>query len=274
MPSTSKHINTDINKSSKTSPKSYAGLKAREYLEALDAAAEPVSPGHYVIVDKVQGIITFGKNTVNGQVPHRALGPAIIKADGTRFYYLDGVLTRINGPAIIYGTGAGHGRIYYYLGVIHRYLDPTLPAVEIGKYKAWYHFGKLHRGDDLPAVMGIGFRSWWCMGFRHRPVGPGEIRDDGTQVYYLDGVITRKGLPAYMSPRSIMYFEGGLLHNSVGPAVILADGRSYWYTHGRRCEISPPGESAGDEADDTIEDLGDTDDTESYDSDPESMFWD
>jgi hypothetical protein len=72
---------------------------------------------------------------INGKL-HRLDGPAIIYPDGSEYYYLNGKCHRVDGPAIIYANGSQ----YYYLN------------------------SKLHRAD-----------------------GPAVIHSDGYQKYFLNG---------------------------------------------------------------------------------------
>jgi len=43
-------------------------------------------------------------------------------------------------------------------------------------YRLWYVAGKLHRDDDLPAVIAdSGFAAWYCHGKLHREDGPAFV---------------------------------------------------------------------------------------------------
>ena len=68
----------------------------------------------------------------NGQY-HRLDGPAVIKADGTKGWYVNGKRHRLDGPAIEWADG---DKLWYVNGELHR-LDG--PAIEYADgTKAWY----------------------------------------------------------------------------------------------------------------------------------------
>ena len=47
---------------------------------------------------------------------------------------------------------------------------------------------KLHREEDLPAVVFTdGRKTWYVNGIRHRTTGPAIVRADGTKEWYLNG---------------------------------------------------------------------------------------
>jgi hypothetical protein len=81
----------------------------------------------------------------NGQL-HRLDGPAIEGANGYKTWYQFGVLHRLDGPAIEFSNG---DKKWYQKGQLHRWDGP---AVEFANEdKCWYQKGKLHRLDG-PAV--------------------------------------------------------------------------------------------------------------------------
>ncbi len=84
-----------------------------------------------------------------------------IDEDGSKKWYLNGVLHREDGPAIEESNG---DKAWWFHGKLHR---EDGPAVQLaGGTKAWYLNGKLHR-EDGPAVEGSNsfyagsFTSWW-----------------------------------------------------------------------------------------------------------------
>ena len=84
--------------------------------------------------------------------------PAIVRADSTRAWYLNGVLHRDNKPAIIKADG-------------------TL---------IWYQLGKLHRDGDLPALIWAdGTHYWYQHGKLHRDNGPAIVCSNGDQYWHL-----------------------------------------------------------------------------------------
>jgi hypothetical protein len=69
---------------------------------------------------------------VDGQLHHQN-GPAIIDADGDKFYYINGQLHNANGPAVIYADG---GKDYYINGERHNPHGPAI--VDTDGSKAYY----------------------------------------------------------------------------------------------------------------------------------------
>ena len=64
---------------------------------------------------------------------HRIDGPAVERADGDRYWYIDGKYHREDGPAIEYADGSKH----------------------------WLVDGKCHRIDGPACEWAIGNREWW-----------------------------------------------------------------------------------------------------------------
>ena len=57
-----------------------------------------------------------------------------------------------------------------------------------------------------------------------------KISSDGTQRWYLNGVLHREGGPAVIEPEgSQSYWLNGLRHREDGPAIIYSDGYEEWY---------------------------------------------
>ena len=108
-------------------------------------------------------------------------------ANGTRYWYKDGVLHRDNDqPAIELADGT---REWYKDGKPHRTGD--LPAVEWADgTRFWYKDGLLHRDGDLPAIeWADGTRSWYKNDERHRDGDlPAIKRANGDRFWYKDGV--------------------------------------------------------------------------------------
>ena len=77
--------------------------------------------------------------------------PAVVRSDGTRKWYKNGLLHRDDDkPAIIYGSGTNE---WYKNGLLHR--DDDKPALELRDgTKYWYNNGVIHRDPLLgPAVI-------------------------------------------------------------------------------------------------------------------------
>ena len=81
------------------------------------------------------------------------------KANGNKFWYLDGKRHRVDGPAIEYADGD----------------------------KYWYLDGKCHRVDGPAVEWADGDKFWYLDGKRHRVDGPAIEYADGTKFWYLDG---------------------------------------------------------------------------------------
>lgn len=82
----------------------------------------------------------------------------------------------------------------------------------IFQLQIWYQNGKLHRDNDLPAVITSGNQFWFQNGIKHRDNNlPAEIYKDGYQSWFRNGVLHR---------------DDDL------PAVVYPNGRQWWYQHG------------------------------------------
>jgi hypothetical protein len=94
---------------------------------------------------------------------HRLDGPAVIRPSGYQAWHLDGKYHRIDGPAWIHPDG----------------------------YQYWYQEDKLHRLDDPAAIWKDGTQAWYQEGLRHRLDGPAIIHPNGTQEIWIWGEIPR-----------------------------------------------------------------------------------
>lgn len=86
-------------------------------------------------------------------------------ADGTQYWYLNGMYHREDGPAIIRADGT----------------------------QFWYLNGQIHREGGPAIIMTGGTQFWYLKGKFHRDDGPAIIREDGTKVWYLHGKLQRVG---------------------------------------------------------------------------------
>lgn len=125
---------------------------------------------------------------VNG-VLHRLDGPAVIYDNGEQVWYKDGKRHRIDGPARI----CDDHEEWYFDGVLHR-LDG--PAILYKNYEEWYKNGKLHRIDG-PARLGKKYEEWRIDGVLHRLDGPAIIDkvlpDKIINKYFIHGKEITKG---------------------------------------------------------------------------------
>ena len=94
---------------------------------------------------------------------------------------------------------ASFKKMWYVRGKLHR--DNDLPAVihAIGT-KKWYQDGILHRDHDRPAIEHADGRlEWVCKGIRHRSNGPAIVWPDGSTFYFQNGKLHRNdGQPAFI----------------------------------------------------------------------------
>ncbi len=101
---------------------------------------------------------------------HRVDGPAIINADGDKFWYKNGKLHRDEAPAVEWNDGDTE---WYFDGLLHRENGPAVDF-KIG-LKKWYINGKLHR-IGMPAAIyprGLGGCEWYYKG-----IGPFSSEED------------------------------------------------------------------------------------------------
>ena len=83
---------------------------------------------------------------------------------GTKYYYVNNVLHREDGPAIEYVDGS---KYWYKNDKLHRENGPAVDCAD--GYKAWYLNGNLHR-DEGPAIeYSSGYNIWYlndkCYGY-------------------------------------------------------------------------------------------------------------
>ena len=80
-------------------------------------------------------------------------------ADGTRYWYKEGLFHRENGPGVEYKDGT----------------------------KRWYKEGNLHREDGPACEWWDGEKHWFKDGKRHREDGPAIEWVDGTKEWWVEG---------------------------------------------------------------------------------------
>lgn len=104
----------------------------------------------------------------------------VIDDSGTRRWYTDGRLHRVDGAAIEWATGYGE---WYYDGVRHR---ADGPAIETDRYDAWFLNGVRHRVDGPAIIEKVSsYHVWYLDGKKHRVNGPAvEFRDGSCRWYY------------------------------------------------------------------------------------------
>ena len=88
----------------------------------------------------------------------------IIDEYGDKYWYLNGLYHREDGPAIEYANGD----------------------------KYWYLNDKIHRINGPAIEYSNGDKYWYLNGKRHRTDGPAIERSDGTKIWFLNGKIVKE----------------------------------------------------------------------------------
>jgi hypothetical protein len=152
---------------------------------------------------------------------HRLDGPAIEWADGDKYWYKEGKYHRENGPAIEWSNGT----------------------------KEWYINGLHHRIDEPAIEYNDGAKQWYKNGFLHREDGPACESANGDKYYYLNGnMVEEKDLPINKEkelkeewPKCTIDERGskiwknkeGEYHRDDGPAIEYIDGDKEWFINGK-----------------------------------------
>lgn len=108
-----------------------------------------------------------------------------------------------------------------------------------------YKDGKLHRDDDLPAVVySNGTSEWYKNGLLHRDGDlPAIIWASGTKEWYKNGLLHRDcDFPAIIySCGARMWYKNGLLHREDNkPAVIWSEDLQEWFVNNKRHRNNGP----------------------------------
>ena len=119
------------------------------------------------------------------------------------------------------------------------YLKLMETAKNINDTKIWLTNGKLHRDNDLPAILwSDGTCSWYQNGETHRDNDkPAFINPWGDQHWYQNGLRHRENdLPAsvYVNGLTIWYFNGQKHRENNLPAVIYFNGDKEWWYYDKR----------------------------------------
>jgi len=140
---------------------------------------------------------------------HMDDGPAIIWADGSQYWYINGKQHRVDGPAIIWADGS----------------------------QEWYINGKQHRENGPAKILADGTQKWYINDKLHRDDGPALIEADGTQCWFKNGKRHRENGPAYIGAYGTqIWYINGNRHRENGPAYIWPDGTQQWYINGKQVE--------------------------------------
>ena len=82
-----------------------------------------------------------------------------VEDDGTKKWYLNGKLHRLDGPAVEWADGT---KVWYLNGKLHRKDDPAVEWVNGDKF--WYLNGELHREDGPAIEYANGKKEWYLNG--------------------------------------------------------------------------------------------------------------
>jgi hypothetical protein len=124
-----------------------------------------------------------GKRYIDNLLPDEELMPFVESSDGSRYWHIDGILHRDDGPAI--ENAQVHE--WWLNGRRHREDGPAIEYLTKSKYE-WYLDGQRHRLYHLPAVEGDTLK-WYSQNKMHREFGlPATINSDGRdRTWYLHG---------------------------------------------------------------------------------------
>jgi hypothetical protein len=79
---------------------------------------------------------------------------------------------------------------WYKDGKLHRNND--LPAIICNGYKEWRIHGMIHRDNDLPAVEFPNYSAWYINNIRHRDEGKPAIIDGNYRAWYINGKLINR----------------------------------------------------------------------------------
>lgn len=139
---------------------------------------------------------------------HNLYGPAIIRLNGTKEWWVDGI--------------RNHPTYFDY---------PTI--VCLNGDKMWHYNNKLHRIIGPAVIKTDGIQEWYFNGLLHNSCGPAITYPNGIEIWYFNGYCHRMNKPAVIIPNKIMmYVQNNLKHRRNGPAIIMKDGRPEWWING------------------------------------------
>jgi hypothetical protein len=169
---------------------------------------------------------------------HREDGPAVQAINGDKSYWIDGMLHREDGPAVEWSNG---NKVWYIRGQIlsEEEFNEKVKMIPIKKEfddRIEYRLpnGKLHREGDLPAIeWRNGDKSYRIHGELHREDGP-AIYSNGHKEWWVNGQLHREDGPAieYSNGHHKEWCINGKRHRLEGPAIEYADGAKSWWLNG------------------------------------------
>ena len=137
---------------------------------------------------------------------------------GNKFWYVGGVLHRVDGPAIEWVNG---DKEWFLGGKCHREGGPAVECTD--GYGAWYVGDELHRVDGPAIEWADGGREWYVNGLRHKIDGPAVEYASGNRAWFLNG--NRFDGVGFLLDVFVGVVEcgGGWL-----PGVVVVDGFEFW----------------------------------------------
>ena len=131
------------------------------------------------------------------------------------------------GPAIVKSTGEQY---FYQNGVLIKTVSNIVGGCVLNAHDKDRNAGRRSK------VTSVEYKN--DAGETHKTDGPAIVYSDGTQLYYLNGLLHREDGPAVITARGAkMYYINGSLHREDGPAVEYSRGRNEYFLDGL-CNIS------------------------------------
>ena len=121
----------------------------QKYYVEVHGKRDPRTAGTYWFAD------------INCTILHRLDGPAVIRKNGTKEWYNNGMLHRTDGPAITTSEG---GKAWWVNDKKHRTDGPAIEEADGTKY--WYINNKRHRTDGPAVEHPGGYKEWWLEGVK------------------------------------------------------------------------------------------------------------
>lgn len=106
----------------------------------------------------------------------------ITDKEGIKTWYLNGVVHKEYGPAVIYPSGSQY---WIQNGEYHRENGPAV--IQANGQQEWYRNGKRHRENKPAVTCTNGYEAWYKDGLLHREDGPAVTTHDGKQQWFLNG---------------------------------------------------------------------------------------
>jgi hypothetical protein len=125
--------------------------------------------------------------------------------------------------------------VFRYKKILDRIINgPKIKYRYDGKY--FYKNRKLHRDDDLPAIINYrGDKEWYQNGLLHRDNGPAIETSNGYKAWYQYGEVHRiDGHAIEYTDGAKRWCQNGECHRLDGPAFERRDGYKSWHIEGKK----------------------------------------